>query len=186
MYEAMTYEVIMRRMLGRVPNSFDKREGSIIFDALAPAAAELAQMYIGLDVVLNQTFADTATHEYLEKRCGERGVTRQSATFAVVQGEFTPTNVDVLGLRFNCGIYNYTVTEATDVAGVYQLTCETSGAAPNATSGQMIPIDYVSGLETAAITAILIPGEDTEDDESLRERYYDSISSQAFGGNIAD
>ena len=68
MYETMTYEVIMQQMLDRVPDSFDKREGSIIFDALAPAAAELAQMYIGLDVVLNQTFADTATEKFLDKR----------------------------------------------------------------------------------------------------------------------
>ena len=71
MYEEMTYEVIMQRLLNRVPDTFDKREGAIIFDALAPAAAELAQLYVQLDVVLNQTFADTATGEYLEKRCAE-------------------------------------------------------------------------------------------------------------------
>ena len=186
MYGEMTFDVIMQQMLNRVPSTFDKREGSIIYDALAPAAAELAQLYIELDVVLNQTFADTATHEYLEKRCAERGIIRTPATYAIVQGEFTPTTVDVLGERFSCGIYNYEVTEATDVEGVYQLTCETSGELPNAVSGQLIPINYIDGLQTATITSLLIPGEDTEDDESLRERYFDSLSSQAFGGNIAD
>ena len=186
MYEEMTFDVIMRQMLNRIPSTFDKREGSIIYDALAPCAAELAQLYINLDVVLNQTFADTATHEYLEKRCAERGIMRIPATYAIVQGEFTPTNVDVLGERFSCGIYNYKVTAATDVEGVYQLTCETSGEVPNAISGQLIPINYINGLQKASITGLLIPGEDTEDDESLRERYYDSLSSQAFGGNIAD
>lgn len=186
MYEAMTYDVIMQQMLDRVPNSFDKREGSIIYDALAPAAAEMAQLFIQLDVVLNQTFADTATDEYLEKRANERGINRTPATYAVVQGEFTPITVNVLGQRFSCGTYNYTVTESTDVPGVYQLTCETTGEAPNAVSGQLIPINYISGLQTAALTAILIPGENAEDDESLRERYFDSISSQAFGGNVAD
>jgi uncharacterized phage protein gp47/JayE len=186
MYESMTYDVIMQQMLDRVPDTFDKREGSIIYDALAPAAAELAQLYIELDVVLNQTFADTATDEYLEKRCAERGINRTAATYAVVQGEFAPTTIDVIGQRFSCGNYNYTVTEETDVAGIYQLTCETSGDAPNAVSGQLIPINYISGLETASITEILIPGEDAESDDSLRERYFDSISSQAFGGNVAD
>lgn len=184
MYEAMTFDVIMERMLNRVPGTFDKREGSIIYDALAPAAAELAQIFIQLDVVLNQTFADTATDEYLERRCAERGVLRTDATYAVVRGEFTPTNIDVTGQRFSCGSYNYTVTGGSD--GVYELTCETSGEAPNAVSGQMIPINYINGLETATITAILIPGEDAEDDDSLRERYFDSLSSQAFGGNVAD
>ena len=40
----MTYEEILQRMLGRVPNTIDKREGSLIYTALAPAAAELIQM----------------------------------------------------------------------------------------------------------------------------------------------
>lgn len=186
MYESMTFDVIMGQMLNKVPDTFDKREGSIIYDALAPAAAELAQLYIQLDVVLNQTFADTATDIYLEKRCAERGIIRTPATYAVVQGEFTPSTIDVIGQRFNCDSYNYTVTAATDVQGIYQLTCETSGEAPNAISGQLIPINYINGLETATITAILIPGEDAEDDESLRDRYFDSLSSQAFGGNVTD
>lgn len=186
MYEAMTYEVIMKQMLDRVPDSFDKREGSIIFDALAPAAAELAQLYIELDVILNQTFADTATDEYLEKRCAERGIIRTPATYAVAQGEFYPADINVLGLRFSCGIYNYAVTEKTETEGVYHMACETSGEDPNAILGQLIPIEYIAGLEKATLTAILVPGEEIESDEALRERYLDSISRQAFGGNVAD
>ena len=180
----MTFDVIMQQMLNRIPSTFDKREGSIIYDALAPAAAELAQMYINFDVVLNQTFVDTATNEYLEKRCAERGIMRIPATYAIVQGEFTPSNINVIGERFSCGMYNYKVTEGSN--GVYQLTCETSGELPNAVSGQLIPINYINGLQTANITSLLIPGEDMEDDDSLRDRYFDSLSSQAFGGNIAD
>ena len=41
-YEEMTYERIVSRCLARVPGTVDKREGSIIYDAIAPAAAELA------------------------------------------------------------------------------------------------------------------------------------------------
>ena len=37
----MTYEQILERMLSRVPNTFDKREGSVIFDAIAPSAYEI-------------------------------------------------------------------------------------------------------------------------------------------------
>ena len=36
--EDMTFDVIMQRMLDRVPDDLDKREGSVIWDALAPAA----------------------------------------------------------------------------------------------------------------------------------------------------
>lgn len=185
MYEDMTYEHIMEQMLERVPDTFDKREGSVIYDALAPAAAELAMLYIELDVVLNQTFADTATHDFLEKRCAERGIVRKQATRAIVQGEFTPTTIDVLGKRFSCGLYNYIATEKIS-DGAYQMECETNGILPNSVIGALIPIEYISGLETASITTLLIPGEDIEDDESLRQRYYESISSQAFGGNVQD
>ena len=66
------------------------------------------------------------------------------------------------------------------------MICETSGAGPNNVSGTLIPIDYVNGLKTAEITNILIPGEEKETDDDLRERYYSALNSQAFGGNIAD
>ena len=49
----MTYEEILQRMLDRVPNNIDKQEGSIISNALAPAAVELAQMYIEVERILN-------------------------------------------------------------------------------------------------------------------------------------
>ena len=179
-YENMTYEVIMQRMLDRVPSEFDKREGSIIYDALAPAAAELAQIYVELDVVLNETYADTATGDYLDRRCAERGIMRKEATYATVQGVFTPSTVDVVGSRFRCGEHYYIAT-AQDT-----LVCEASGSGANGVTGQLIPVDYIEGLETASITKVLIPGEDKESDDELRVRYYSSIDSQSFGGNIAD
>ena len=55
-YEDITYEVILQRMLDKVSDNMDKREGSIIYDALAPAAVELQLMYIELDTILKETF----------------------------------------------------------------------------------------------------------------------------------
>ena len=185
MYENITYEDILQRMLDRVPNNMDKREGSIIYDALAPAAVELQLMYIELDVIMSESFADTASREYLIRRANERGITPEPATNAILKGVFTPTTVDVLGKRFNCGELNYVAIEKiTD--GEYQMQCETVGLDGNANFGQMIPIEYIEGLETAELTDILIPGEDEEDTEVFRERYFKSFESQAFGGNVAD
>ena len=42
MYEAKTYEALLQAKLARVAASLDKREGSIIFDALAPNSLESA------------------------------------------------------------------------------------------------------------------------------------------------
>jgi uncharacterized phage protein gp47/JayE len=180
MYENMTFDSIMQRMLDAVPDTIDKREGSVVYDALAPAAIELQNLYIELDVVLNQTFVDTATGEYLERRCAERGITKKEASSAIVQGVFTPSGIDVDGNRFRCGDYTY-VSDATG-----KLTCETAGTAPNGNVGELIPIDYIEGLETATISEILILGEDREDDEALREKFFEAIAEPAFGGNPAD
>ena len=48
MYENMTYENILAGMLERVASPVDKREGSLVWDALAPAAFELARLYQAL------------------------------------------------------------------------------------------------------------------------------------------
>ena len=89
MYEDKTYEAILQEKLARVASSLDKREGSIIFDALAPNSLESAMIYVALDTVLNETFADTASRDYLIMRCAERGITPLPATCAVGIGEFS-------------------------------------------------------------------------------------------------
>lgn len=43
MYEEQTFEAIIKRMLDRVSGDVDKREGSVIYDALAPIAFSLAE-----------------------------------------------------------------------------------------------------------------------------------------------
>ena len=55
-------------------DELDKREGSVIYDAIAPAALELANMYVALDVVMDEVFADSASYYYLIKRAAERGI----------------------------------------------------------------------------------------------------------------
>jgi Uncharacterized homolog of phage Mu protein gp47 len=185
MYESKTYDSILNSMLNRVSEELDKREGSIIYDALAPAAAELAQMYIDLDVVLQETFGDTASREYLILRAMERGITPFEASYAVGKGVF---NIAVdIGSRFSIDNYNYAVAELiSDIDHSYKMTCETSGAEPNYYVGTMTPIEYIQGLTSAELTEIIVLGEDAEETEELRARYLNSFDNQAFGGNRED
>lgn len=187
MYENITYESILQRMLDRIPDDMDKREGAVIYDALAPAAVELQLMYIELDTILRDTFASTTTdRDCMVLRAAERGITPGDASAALVKGTMTPASVNVpVGSRFSCGLLNYIVTEKIK-AGEYQLQCETSGSEANGNIGQLIPINYISGLETAQITELLVPGEDEEGLESIRKRYLASFDAEAFGGNKAD
>jgi uncharacterized phage protein gp47/JayE len=188
MYESQTFETILQRMLDRIPATIDKREGSIIYDALAPAAAELAQAYIELDVILTETFADTSNGEFLARRAAERGVNRKPATKAVRLGLFTDSSEAAfdppIGSRFSGDDLNYVVVEKiTD--GQFKLECETAGEVGNSYVGTLLPIGYIPELATATLTDILVPGANEESDESLRERYFEEIINQAIDGNIA-
>ncbi|MCZ9313149.1 MAG: baseplate J/gp47 family protein [Methanocorpusculum sp.] len=186
MYENITYEDILQRMLDRVPNSMDKREGSIIFDALAPAAVELQLMYIEFDIILKETFGDTASREYLIRRASERGVIPYEATHAVLKAVATPSTVNVaIGSRFSLNELNYVVTEKI-ADGEYKVQCESTGVIGNSYFGDLIPINYIQGLETIEITELLIPGEDEEDTESIRERYFETFDNKPYGGNKKD
>lgn len=186
MYD-VTYNEILERMLSRVNDKFDKREGSVIFDTHSPTAIELQLLYIELNTLISEAYGDTASREFLILRCKERGITPDPATNAILRGVFTPPNIDVIGKRFNIGTMNYVVLrEATDSGGGYEVQCETPGIIGNQYLGQMIPIEYIDGLETATLTEILIPGEDEEDTEVLRDRYFASFEEKAFGGNRKD
>ncbi len=183
MYESISAESLLARMLARVPDFIDKREGSIIYDALMPAAIELKKLYIELDVVMNETFADTATRTYLIKRAAERGLSPYGATAAIVEAHF---NMDVpIGSRFNLNSLNYIVTQRVR-SGVFQMICKTAGTDANNNIGSLIPIEYVEGLQTAEITNVLILGEDEESTEHFRQRYFDSFHTIAYGGNKSD
>lgn len=184
--EIMSYELILGRMLSRVPSGIDKREGSVIYDALAPCAMELMMMYIELENVLTETFADTASREYLIRRAKERGLSPESSTHAILKAVSTPPDLELKpGLRFSLEDLNY-VLEGCIAKGEYKLKCETPGSIGNKYFGPLVPIDYVKGLESIELTELLIPGEDEEDTEVFRERYLSSFGHKAYGGNVQD
>lgn len=192
MYEHMTVDYIMERMLQNVSGDIDQREGSIIYDTLMPCAIELANLYIELDMVLNEGFADTASMEYLAKRAAERGLLPEMATCAHVKGKFYGAKIPV-GKRYSCNGFNYKIVEELESMepGIYyyELICEEAGSEANGILGQLEPVstdDYVSDLQFAEIIDVIVPGEDDEDQEFFRGRYYASFEEKPFGGNIAD
>lgn len=186
MYGDQVQDVILERMLKRVGARFDKREGSIIWDALAPAAVEFENFFYALAAVLDEVFADTATRKYLIKRCAERGITPKPASYAIVKAQFTPATLEIpIGSRYSHEDLNYVVTEKIE-DGLYYLQCETIGSEANGITGRLIPIDYINGLQTAEILEVSILGDDEEDTEALRARYFAAMKAEGFGGNRLD
>lgn len=174
---------LMNDMLAEVPSRYDKRESSMIYNALAPCAMALSKFYTAIENIENETYPDTASVENLERWAMFSGVQRHQATYAVVRGE---ANIyPSVGDRFYLGNYNYVVTALSETQYQFTLRCEQSGTGGNQ-SGDLTPVGYIDGLEEARIISIDAPARDIEDRDSLYSRYQESFSQKAFGGNYAD
>ena len=65
----MEYNVILQRMLARLPSRYDKREGSVLYTLLAPVAWAIAQCHYILSWAVSLVFPDTATGDFLDLFC---------------------------------------------------------------------------------------------------------------------
>lgn len=186
-FTVKTYQNLLQAQLDRVPNSLDKREGSMIQTAVGAGAYALEEFYLELDKVQRGAYLQTAVGQDLDNLAVLANVRRYPASPAVRLGVF---DVDVpIGSRFStidgADSVNFTATERI-AFGRYQMTCETSGTIGSRYTGRVLPITYIPGLALAEITDILIAGDDMEGDESLRQRAIDALTEQPFGGNVAD
>lgn len=184
MYENETYLKILSDARDEANASVQTDEGSLVYAACSALAYEIEKLYVQLDYISKQSHADTADYENLKKICADRAITPKVATSAVVSIQ---CNVAVpIGTRFSLKGYNYRVTGLLDDAQhTYKAEVEETGSGPNSLTGMLTPIDYVDGLETVEIKAILIPGEDDETQEHLYQRYLSSFTSSSFAGNIS-
>lgn len=184
MYEDKTYKSILADAKNDIGDEVIKVEGSLVHNALSALAYEMEKLYIQIDYIIEQSHAGTADIEHLEMIALDRAIIRKSATNAYVKAEF---NVAVpIGSRYNLKGYNYRAVEViNDSLHQYKMIVEETGAGPNSLRGELIPIDYVEGLESAKVTELLVAGDDEESKESLYKRYLESFTSQSFAGNIA-
>ena len=190
--EAQNYDYWLNLMLDNVPNDIDKREGSIIYDAVAPAAMVSAQQSLSLATIIRETYIKTAQGEFLDYRAVEHGTNRYAATNTEVKAKFNdddgnPVNVEV-GDRFasiaESPIF-YTVIKSNG-DGTAEMQAEEAGTSANSYLGQVLPVTPNDNLAWAEITEITIPARDEENDEHLRARLLNTNSWVAYGGNVAD
>lgn len=182
MWENMTFENILNDMLSRVSTDVDKREGSVIYDALAPTAFKLAETYFMLSMYLDLVSGDTAVGEFLDRVVADYGITRKPATHAIRKIETTePVEI---GTRWGLNGTVYNITELI-AENVYKAECEQIGTIGNQYSGTLENIDNVSSV-IATLTDIITSGEDEETDDNLRARFFNQVRSTSTSGNIYD
>lgn len=191
MYEDLTYENIVDSMLDRVSNNVDKREGSVIFDAVAPVAYSLSNLYFTLDNYGDLIFPDTSLGEYLDRFSLPFNITRKESVKAVKEGVF---DMDVpVGSRFTTSGEDYSIFTVKSKIGqdsenhyVCEMECESAGEAGNIYVGKLIPIDYMDGLTIAEVGKVILEGMDEETDEEFRKRLLAKMQRPSTSGNAND
>lgn len=190
---AEDFEYWLNLMLDNVPDDIDQREGSVIYDALAPAAMVMAQQSLARANIIKQTYIKTAQGQFLDYRAAEHGTARYAATQTEVKAKFldsdgNPINNVQIGDQFasigETPIF-YTVQKINDdLTG--ELTADDPGTAANSYIGQILPVTSNDSLSWAEITEIVAPARDEETDDHLRDRLLSADDWIAYGGNIAD
>lgn len=194
-----TEEEIMKQMLDRLPPDLDKSEGSYIWDALAPVAAELAQAVMWAQEVLRRGFAQTTFGEYLDLRAAEHGVYRRPAVKATGQVVFTGTpgtiipagtQVSTVGNEAAPAVFFVTIEDVTigpDGTVTANIEAVEVGASGNVAAGAISllaqPLQGVSSVNNPMPTS---GGLDEESDESLLERLLLQVQYPPGTGNKYD
>ena len=203
----------LRRMMDRLDAAYrenllplvDKRVGSVIYDTLAPASAELNSMDITIGIERDQARLSTATGSNLDNQWGfDYTFPRFEATAALRiartynrQGELMDFPV---GTEFieppTVGNEMVYVLESTD-GGEAMLrafrrernpdTGErlVSGTRGHGYFGFVIPIQATNNLARCEIVGTREPGQDRELDGAYRARIIRHLRRISFGGNVA-
>ncbi|HFL0606045.1 TPA: baseplate J/gp47 family protein [Listeria monocytogenes] len=190
-FEDMTFENIIESMLESVSDNLDKREGSFIWNALSPAASQVALLYTWLENAIELVFYDTAPDEYLERAAQPYGILRKQATSAVrvIKGKDDNENTVVIpaGSRFFIETENVYFKVISSVNTQQLVECEVAGVVGNSdfSKDTILSLDNIYGLAHVEITDVMIPGSDEEELETFRSRFFAKIQKDAFSGNKA-
>lgn len=201
-----TEKSIRDRMFQNLPSDLDKTEGSYIWDALSPAAIELAQAAIWAQEVLRRGFAGTSFGPYLDLRCAEHGVIRRPAVEATGKVKFlgkvgsvigkgtrvaTPadanTNTPSLEFQTTSEVTLVLDSNSGNGTGYAGIKAVEAGSAGNVPGGSInVLISPVSGVSSVINEAATTGGLDIEEDSSLLARFLQKVRSTSAGGNKAD
>ncbi len=185
MHEDKDYETILEGMRARVSGDIGTGEGTLVNFALAPAAAELEEIYNNLEVADLNGSALTCDREHLVILGNENNIPVRAATRAIWVGKF---NVDFgVGERFEAGEMTYTCIGKLGEKE-YCLECETAGKAGNIKpDDELLPIEFIEGYEAGELVELLEVAEDEEETEAYRARYLEERRQKyVTSGNRAD
>ena len=182
---------ILKNMLARVNDDYDKTEGSLFYDNLAPVSFEFEEIRKILEYIFLNSFAETAEGIYLDNIAKEVGVLRKQATkskgFVTIKG--LPNTVIEVGTKVASDTYIYFTTEEKIInengSVEVPIMSEKTGKTYNLPRGSInkFPVT-IPNLNEVINNSETVDGYDGESDDELRERYYFKVREHVTSGNI--
>ena len=184
-------EEILNDMLNNLPEEYDKTEGGLFYDNLAPISIEFSNFRDIMDYIHKMGFADTSEGIFLEKIAGTVGISRREAIKSVGEVEIKGEagTVIQIGTKVSSDTLIFeTVEEKTvDSTGKVIVPAKSveSGSINNVGIGAIkyFPVT-IQGLTKVTNLKPFAEGYDAETDEELRARYYIKVREPATSGNV--
>lgn len=191
---------ILQRMLDDIPSTYDKTQGTFLYDMMAAVALELEGAYIQADEVMNQAFLTNATGDYLDAKGMELGLDRKLGGFALVDLTFTGTNGTTVpaGTRVTNIVAPGTtgtplIFETTDdilisgATGTGEAQSTEVGSVYNLTANSLVRMETgLAGVTSVTNATAATDGEDIETDDQYRARLSERAQSGRGAGTAGD
>ncbi|MTV47770.1 baseplate j family protein [Heliobacillus mobilis] len=194
-------EAIMRRMLARIPADIDKSPGSFIWDALAPMAAELAQVKIEMGRMLNRAFiqSDDCYGPYVKMIAATRGLIPKSCTNAtgilhvsgvpgtlIPEGTIAATTADlqrkIPSILFRTKEDGYIGEDGTIDIAIEALEAGVTGNV--AAEKIVLLLSPISGVSAVTNISPTSGGTPDENDTELKARFFELVQKPITSGNV--
>lgn len=182
---------ILNSMLERVDEEYDKTEGGLFYDNLAPVSIEMEEIYKTLEYIFLNSFAETAKGEYLDNITKEVGVFRKEATKAkgIVTIKGIAGTIVPIGTKIASDTYIYLTIEEKQIQSNGEVNVpiesEFKGKIYNIPPNTIVNFPVtIPGLNSVVNKQAITDGYDGETDDELRERYYFKVREPVTSGNI--
>ncbi|MEG2383674.1 MAG: baseplate J/gp47 family protein, partial [Oscillospiraceae bacterium] len=189
MFEEITPEGVKDKILSNLP-LWNTQAGSFANTLVSGAAFEIWQTCAAMNALVPMFYIDETSGEYIDKKCGEYGMTRKPGAKATAvlsfkgnTGVTIPAHSAFLTEEGLCYLTDSAVTLAGGV-GTITATAEAVGAAYNVAAGRIVSAKFtLGGLAATTNNAPAVGGIDTETDAALADRFYTMLRSPPTSGN---
>lgn len=189
----MAREEILNEMLTEVSKEYDKRPGSFIYDALAPAARRFEKTDEAIEEAKKKMSIENLSGDELAERVKDRtGIDRKPATRATNQVLITgsPGALINQGDKVTSDIVSFSFAESLVVGSsgqtLVRVECDEYGTIGNvpANAIRFFPVT-LPGLTSVTNPNPFSNGYNAESDTDLLQRYYERLRTPATSGNRA-